>query len=377
MAFNSHNKALLTIMLSNNFVELKGSVFKKFAKSNLFQMACSDVRERFHYVILLSIVIVRNMTAVNWKLEHFWEMCPDLAMVVGGEFLVDWLKHAFITKFNEIPCEVYRDFTTTIAYDVAKSRQRDAFSDHSDQVSRRMGFIPLPLSVLLIRILAQSLNIRSPAGLALLGLAYLALVSLKLLNSLLLLGKAAGYIADYERIQEEAAALAKLRSRRKARSLPSSPRLSLIDFNDIMGHGGHHHKGLTIADYLASAREEATTAAASSAPPVSIPRSKSVAQLQPLKQRREREKSGEAGALSEEAETASSPMSEPLSVSVSDAASAPTPDDEVFVGVEAPLAPTSSSSTLSTPKRAKIESECESLWDVNRYTLVNDERIES
>ncbi|KIH51007.1 hypothetical protein ANCDUO_18910, partial [Ancylostoma duodenale] len=40
VAFNSHNQALLAIMMSNNFVELKGSVFKKFAKANLFQMAC-------------------------------------------------------------------------------------------------------------------------------------------------------------------------------------------------------------------------------------------------------------------------------------------------------------------------------------------------
>lgn len=68
----------------------------------------SDVRERFHYVILLSIVVVRNMTAVNWKADHFFEMVPDLAMVMVGELIVDWLKHAFITKFNEIPAEVYK-----------------------------------------------------------------------------------------------------------------------------------------------------------------------------------------------------------------------------------------------------------------------------
>lgn len=29
-------------------------------------------------------------------------------MVVGAELLVDWLKHAFITKFNEINSEVYK-----------------------------------------------------------------------------------------------------------------------------------------------------------------------------------------------------------------------------------------------------------------------------
>lgn len=72
VAFNSHNKSLLTIMMSNNvsimytdtfnsiksscsnefshdilfcfflqFVEIKGSVFKKFGKNNLFQMSNS------------------------------------------------------------------------------------------------------------------------------------------------------------------------------------------------------------------------------------------------------------------------------------------------------------------------------------------------
>lgn len=43
VAFNSHNQSLLTIMMSNNFVELKGAVFKKFAKPNLFQMSCRSV----------------------------------------------------------------------------------------------------------------------------------------------------------------------------------------------------------------------------------------------------------------------------------------------------------------------------------------------
>lgn len=48
------------------------------------------------------------MTAVNWKFEHLNEMIPDLIMVMFAELLVDWLKHAFITKFNEINAEVYQ-----------------------------------------------------------------------------------------------------------------------------------------------------------------------------------------------------------------------------------------------------------------------------
>ena len=38
VAFNNHNKVLLLIMMSNNFIEIKGSVFKKFEKNNLFQV---------------------------------------------------------------------------------------------------------------------------------------------------------------------------------------------------------------------------------------------------------------------------------------------------------------------------------------------------
>ena len=38
VAFNNHNKVLLIIMMSNNFIEIKGSVFKRFEKNNLFQV---------------------------------------------------------------------------------------------------------------------------------------------------------------------------------------------------------------------------------------------------------------------------------------------------------------------------------------------------
>jgi len=67
VAINASNKALLTIMMSNNFVELKGSVFKKFDKNNLFQVSCSDVRERFHLFSLLFIVVVQTMKEYGWK----------------------------------------------------------------------------------------------------------------------------------------------------------------------------------------------------------------------------------------------------------------------------------------------------------------------
>ncbi|XP_039282241.1 protein TAPT1 homolog [Nilaparvata lugens] len=162
VAINSNNKALLTVMMSNNFVELKGSVFKKFDKNNLFQVACSDVRERFHLVFLLLIVILQTMKEYAWSEETFWVLVPDCFIVLIAEMLVDWVKHAFITRFNELPVEVYRDYTLSLAYDLAQTRQKNAFTDHSDLVARRMGFIPLPLSVVAVRVLGAAVSVQAP-----------------------------------------------------------------------------------------------------------------------------------------------------------------------------------------------------------------------
>ena len=45
-------------------------------------------------------------------------------MVLGAEFFVDWLKHAFITRFNEVSAEVYKDYTISLAYDLATTKQK-------------------------------------------------------------------------------------------------------------------------------------------------------------------------------------------------------------------------------------------------------------
>ncbi|KYB29435.1 protein TAPT1 homolog [Tribolium castaneum] len=202
VAINSNNKALLTIMMSNNFVELKGSVFKKFDKNNLFQVSCSDVRERFHLIVLLSIVVLQTMREYSWKWDRLWVLVPDCLIVLIAEMFVDWIKHAFITRFNELQLDVYRDYTTSLAYDMAQTRQKHAFSDHSDLVARRMGFIPLPLGVVMIRVLVSAIHINDFASVILFILAYFCLGSFKVLNSLLILGKACDLIAQHK--QEKA-----------------------------------------------------------------------------------------------------------------------------------------------------------------------------
>ncbi|KAM4555204.1 transmembrane anterior posterior transformation protein 1 homolog isoform 2-T2 [Odontesthes bonariensis] len=194
VAFNSHNKSLLTIMMSNNFVEIKGSVFKKFEKNNLFQMSNSDIKERFTGYVLLLIVCLRNMEQFSWNPEHLWVLLPDVFMVVTSEVAVDIIKHAFITKFNDIPADVYSEYRASLAFDLVSSRQKNAYTDYSDSVARRMGFIPLPLAVLLIRVVMSSVKVQGALSCTCVFLFYLGLVTLKVLNSIVLLGKSCVYV---------------------------------------------------------------------------------------------------------------------------------------------------------------------------------------
>ncbi|KAG6450791.1 hypothetical protein O3G_MSEX006808 [Manduca sexta] len=198
VAFNSNNKSLLIIMMSNNFVELKGSVFKKFDKNNLFQVSCSDVRERLHLSVLLFIVVLQTMKEYMWKEERFWILAPDCILVLTFEVIIDWVKHAFITRFNEIPYGVYREYTVSLAYDVAQTRQKYAFSDHSDLVARRMGFIPLPLGVVITRVLVHAVKVDGLAAILLVFIAYLSLISVRVLVSIVILGKACDLIAQHQ-----------------------------------------------------------------------------------------------------------------------------------------------------------------------------------
>lgn len=198
VAFNSNNKSLLIIMMSNNFVELKGSVFKKFDKNNLFQVSCSDVRERLHLSVMLFIVVLQTMKEYMWREERFWILAPDCVLVLTFEVIIDWVKHAFITRFNEIPYGVYREYTVSLAYDVAQTRQKYAFSDHSDLVARRMGFIPLPLGVVITRVLVHAVKVDGFAAIFLISIAYLSLITVRVLVSIVILGKACDLISQHQ-----------------------------------------------------------------------------------------------------------------------------------------------------------------------------------
>lgn len=177
VAVNSYSNALLTLLMSNQFVEIKSTVFKKFEKENLFQLTCADVVERFQLWLMLMIIASRNiietggLSAANGDparsssaiggssiLPKSFTMFPEWTgqlmgpffLVLGSEMLVDWIKHAYITKFNNTKPAIYGRFLDVLA----KDYYSNAFADPN--LTRRLGLPVIPLACLFIRASVQT-----------------------------------------------------------------------------------------------------------------------------------------------------------------------------------------------------------------------------
>lgn len=74
---NSADEALVTVLVLNNFSELRGFVFKKFDANNLFQCACSDISERFQILLFLSIIVmvtIAQQTTPTTSFTATWQL---------------------------------------------------------------------------------------------------------------------------------------------------------------------------------------------------------------------------------------------------------------------------------------------------------------
>lgn len=190
----------MTLLLSNQFVEIKSTVFKKFEKENLFQLTCADVVERFQLWLMLLIIACRNLvetgafsfgnastpfaatspsastnstppsttsilpqsfnllpsavfsslSSVNSFLPTLGQVLGPFLVVLGSEMLVDWLKHAYISKFNNYRPSMYGRFLDILSKDYYTT----AFGDQN--LNGRLGLPIIPLSCLFFRVSVQT-----------------------------------------------------------------------------------------------------------------------------------------------------------------------------------------------------------------------------
>ena len=155
VAINSAEQALITVLILNNFAEIKSFVFKKFDKQNLFQLACSDITERFQLTLFLTIITSVAFSQAG-SLEAGWtDVFPSHSYIilgmVMGESVADWIKHAFISKFNFIDASVYDDFMRVLRKDILNSHKDKVILNHTYAITRRVGLSQIPLGCVAVR----------------------------------------------------------------------------------------------------------------------------------------------------------------------------------------------------------------------------------
>ncbi|SSD61807.1 uncharacterized protein SCODWIG_03568 [Saccharomycodes ludwigii] len=163
VAVNSYSNSLGTLLLSMQFSEIKSSVFKKFDKEGLFQLSMADIVERFQLITMLSIITIRNLTTTtvpfgsaplpqSWILKFFpfniknsggfiiGALCGPMIKVIGSEFIVDWVKHSYIGRFNKFRPSLYdKVFTKILVQD---------YLDHTNfKLQIRLG-VPIQAQVI-------------------------------------------------------------------------------------------------------------------------------------------------------------------------------------------------------------------------------------
>jgi hypothetical protein len=155
VAMNSADQALLTLLISGNFAEIKSTVFKKYNKPALFKIAASDICERFKLGLFLSLVMLLNLCQGMDKDQRF-DYVRICSYVWCAELISDWIKHSFITKFNFLPSRVYREYALLLAGDVTGIGHEGVNLDHSHAVVKRIGFAQIPLVCVLFRMLREA-----------------------------------------------------------------------------------------------------------------------------------------------------------------------------------------------------------------------------
>lgn len=108
LSLNSSSSVLYSLIISNQFLELKVNVTKKGDKKMLFLLIDHDGAKRFSLLIYLTVALLSIWTESE-KLQFAQFICPIIIVFIF-KILVDWFKHAFFCRYNNLNLNFYSDY---------------------------------------------------------------------------------------------------------------------------------------------------------------------------------------------------------------------------------------------------------------------------
>ncbi|KAK1442874.1 Tapt1 family protein [Babesia gibsoni] len=164
IAINSSDSAMFLLLVTNNFAEIKSTVFKKFNHISLFPIVATDAVERFHLCFDAMLVFFK-MSTVEDPLKSYLLVSRWLILMFGLEVLIDYFKHSFLLKFNNIPGDIHQRYNEVLMADFLLSRcqlRQEELIGFDFEVlckgayafphipSRRLGFMPSSMLTLIV-----------------------------------------------------------------------------------------------------------------------------------------------------------------------------------------------------------------------------------
>jgi len=196
VAINTSQSAVFLIISTNNFAEIKSTVFKKYQVESLFPITASDIVERFYLFLDILFVLLRLCTfphrAHSAANITFW-----LALLVAIELVTDWVKFCLIAKFSELPASTFQDYKEVLIADILLCRTPlgavkvpvaakkgsppkaapavpfRGIHSFSHIPARRLGFSGVPISTLVV--IHGTMVLRSPCAV---GVPYPSIASM-------------------------------------------------------------------------------------------------------------------------------------------------------------------------------------------------------
>ena len=159
VAIVSTDSSMFMIVLTNNFAELKGTVFKKLDSKSLYPVMASDIVERVYLCIDVSIVLFRMLTSPQKSKMPFVEVAYWVSVMIFLEIVTDWFKYMCVIKFNQIEVSTLKMYKQIHQVDMLTARQGvDTVAASSpgrtnqpcDHPHKRLNFMPTPLAVIIL-----------------------------------------------------------------------------------------------------------------------------------------------------------------------------------------------------------------------------------
>lgn len=189
----AHNNALLALLVSNNFSEIKSNVFKRFSKDNIHGLVYFDSVERFHISAFMLFVLAQNILEAEGP--WFESFLFNALMVFICEMAIDIIKHSFIAKFNDIKPITYSEFLEDLC--------KQTLNIQTEGAKKTLTFVPLAPACVVIRVLTPVYATHLPYNplpwrlfwiLLLSAMTYVMLTSLKVMVGMGLQKHATWYV---------------------------------------------------------------------------------------------------------------------------------------------------------------------------------------